>query len=303
MVGENSTKQRRTEPPTTMGVVPTKIVIPAKAGIQEYLGFLSSCLGIIIMIVMVLSLFCAPAGAAIKPGTLYVEGNLTMEVQNAGLSEILEAIARTAGVDVFVARGFLPGGRKMSIKIADEPLDDVLRQILRGYNYAAIYVKEGDDFRVASIKIYPEGQQGRDMIPLFTGGRAPVYEEKNRRGETFTVLVNTGGDIITRGNMAARKGTLGPSNTEVAANASPAADMQSPWFTMQMQAEQDEAERFGELLLLRKQAESATDPERRQALTAVYADQMAKFEALKRANYSKIESLKRISQFQEVTAR
>jgi len=293
-----------------MGVVPTKIVIPvpskvvipAKAGIQEYLGFLSSYTGIVITITMVLSLFCAPAGAAIKPGTLYAEGNLTMEVQNASLNEILEAIARTAGVDVFVARGFLPGGRKMSLKIAGEPLDDVLRQVLRGYNYAAIYVKEGEDFRVASIKIYPEGQQGGETIPLFSGGRTPLYEEKGRRGETVTVMVSSGGTVISTSGRPENKGLLAPSRSSLNPGADTAA-LSTPWFALQTQLESEEASQYHDLMLLQKRLEAAEDPALKRSLTMIYADQLAKFHTAKKANLNKIEALKRITQFREMTGK
>jgi hypothetical protein len=245
-------------------------------------------------------LLVGPAVAAIQPGAKYAGGNLTLDAKNATVGELLETIARTAGVDVFVTRGFQTSGERMTLKIAGEPLEEVLKSILRGYSYAAIYVKEGDDFRIAAVKIYSEGQQGKEVVPLFSGGRTPVYEEKNRKGETVAVLVDARGDIVTRGNLTARRGALGPSQTEVSPQAQ-AGDLQAPWFAFQLQAEQDEVKRFSELLLLRKQAESTSDPKRKQALSMVYADEVAKFQAFKNANVNKVESLKRINQFQEVT--
>lgn len=243
-----------------------------------------------------------PAGAAIKPGASYAGGNLTLDAQNATVGELLETIARTAGVDIFVARGLQTAGGKFTLKINGEPLEEAVRRILSGYNYAAIYEKDGDDFRIAALKIYPEGQAVGELVPLFSGGRTPVYEEKNRRGETVTVLVNTGGDIVTQGNMTSRRGSIGPSQTQVAATLSPGAGLDAPWFALQLQQEQAEAERFNELLLLRRQAEAETDdPKRRQALTMAYADEVAKFAAFKKMNQNKVESLKRINQFQEVT--
>jgi hypothetical protein len=241
-----------------------------------------------------------PVGAVVNPGAKYVAGNLSLEAKNATVGELLETIARTAGVDILVAPGFQAAGQKMSLRIDGEPLEDAIRMILRGYNYAAIYEKEGNDFRVAALKIYPEGLASGATVPLFSGGRTAVYEEKNRRGETVTVLVDARGDIVTRGNLTARKGALGPSQTEVSPQAQ-AGDLQTPWFAFQLQAEQDEVARFSELLLLRKQAEATADPKRKQALAMVYADEVAKFQAFKRANLNKVESLKRINQFQEVT--
>ena len=253
--------------------------------------------------VLSLLLLADSAGASIKAGASYAGGNLTMEVKDATMGEILEAIARTAGVDVYIAQGSQPSGPRMTLRIVGEPLEDVLRRILRGFNYAAIYEKEGTDFRIATLKIYPDGMQSKDVIPLFKGGHGQPYEEKTRRGETVTVLVNTMGEIVTRGSLNARRGALGPSETELAGS-SAGADLHSPWLALQLQLEQEEAERFAELLLLRKQIEAATaDAKLHQSLSLVYADSMAKFQLFKQANLNKVESLKRINQFQEVTGR
>jgi hypothetical protein len=260
---------------------------------------------IVILILAVLSTVAGialsgTAGAAVRPGAKYAAGNLTLEAQNATVAELLETIARTAGVDVFVGRGFQPSGQRLSLAFKDEPLEEAVKRVLRGYNYAAIYEKDGNDFRIAALKIYPEGQAGGDVTPLFSGGRTALYEEKNRRGETVTVWVDTLGDIVTRGNLTDRRGALGPSQTEVSPQVQPG-DLRAPWFAFQIQAEQDEAERFGKLLLLRKQLESTSDAQKKQALSMVYADEVAKFQSFKKANLSKVESLKRINQFQEIT--
>lgn len=255
-----------------------------------------------IAVAVILSLFFNPcidsAKAGIKPGMTYKDGRLTLDADQTPLSQLLEIISKSAGVDIFVSKSFNPGN--VSIQVTNEPLEDALKSMLRGYNYAAIYVKEGDDFRIAALKIYPEGQQGGEVVPLFRGGQTAIYEEKNRRGEMVTVLVDARGDIVTRGNLTARRGALGPSQTEVSSQAQ-AGDLQAPWFAFQLQAEQDEVERFSKLLLLRKQAESTADPKRKQALSMVYADEVTKFQAFKKANLNKVEAMKRVNQFQEIT--
>ena len=241
-----------------------------------------------------------PVGAAVKPGAKYVGGNLTLEAKGATMAEVLETIARTAGIDVYVARGFQVAGEKLTTQIADEPLEEAIRRILRGYSYAAIYIKEGDDFRIAALKIYPEGQQAGEVVPLFSGGRTPAYEEKNRRGETVTVLVDARGEMVTARDPIAPRGVVGPSGVEVSPQARPA-DLQSPWVSLRLQQEREEAERFNALLLLRKQAESTADSQKREALTMVYADEAVRFQNFRKANMNKVESLKRINQFQELT--
>ena len=241
-----------------------------------------------------------PAGAVVKPGAKFAGGNLTLEAKNATIGELLETIARTAGVDIFVAPGFQTTGQKMTIQISEEPIEEAIRRILRGYNYAAIYEKEGNDFRIAALKIYPEGQASGAVVPMFSGGRTPIYEEKNRRGETVTVLVDARGEMVTARDPMARSGVVGPSGVEVSPQARQA-DLQSPWVSLRLQQEREEAERFNALLLLRKQAESTADPQKKQALAMVYADEAARFQNFRKANMNKVESVKRINQFQELT--
>jgi hypothetical protein len=203
-------------------------------------------------------------------------------------------------VDVFIAKGFQPKADALTVKIEGEPLEEVLKRILSGYSYAAIYEKEGNDFRIAALKIYPEGGVSGTVVPLFSGGRTPLYEEKTRRGETVTVLVDAGGGMMTHGSAALRRGAVGPSATEIAAESVSQADLNAPWFALKLQQEQEETSRFADLLMLRRQADTATNLQRKQALAMLYADEVAKFQTFKKANLNKIESLKRITQFQEI---
>jgi hypothetical protein len=243
-----------------------------------------------------------PANAAIKDAA-FSGGNLKLEATNATISEILEAIARTVGIDVFIARGYQPGGDRKTIKMTGESIENVLRSILRGHNYAAIYVKEGEDFRIAALKIYPEGQQGSEMVPLFSGNRPPVYVEKGRRGETVTVTVSAAGEIINNGQLG-RNGLLVPSQSSVSeSDMGEAESIHTPWFSLQAQLESEEAAKYQDIMLLQKKLETANDPALKQALAATYADEMAKYHAMKKANLNKIEALKRITLFKNMTGK
>lgn len=235
--------------------------------------------------------------AAIRPGVTYQGGNLTLEAKKATVGEILEAIARTAGVDVFIAKGFQTKADRMTLQLKEEPLEDAIKRILSGYSYAAIYEKDGNDFRIAALKIYPEGGVSGAVVPLFSGGRTPIYEEKNRRGETMTVLVDARGGITTHGSALARRGAVGPSDTTIA-TADAVSD--APWLAVQLQHEQEEVRSFADLLMLKKQAESATEPSLKKALSMAYADGVARFQTLKKANMNKVESLKRMGFAREV---
>jgi hypothetical protein len=243
----------------------------------------------------------AGAEAAISPGVRYEGGNLTLAAKNATVGELLEAISRTAGVDIFIAKGFHTKADALTLKIEGEPLEDAVKRILSGYSYAAIYEKEGNDFRIAALKIYPEGSVSGAVVPLFTGGRTPLYEEKNRRGETVTVLVNTRGEeMITHGGLE-KRGVLVPSQSVPNPATDPEATLRKPWVALQLQLERDESAKFNDLLFLQKRIEGARDPELKKSLALIYADETAKFYDTKRANLSKIESMKRITQFRDMT--
>lgn len=255
-----------------------------------------------IAVAVILSLFFNPcidsAKAGIKPGMTYKDGRLTLDADQTPLSQLLEIISKSAGVDIFVSKSFNPGN--VSIQVTNQPLEDALKSILRGYNYAAIYTKEGEEFRITALKIYNEGQQGGEVLPLFTGGRQTVFAEGTARGETRTVMVNSGGEVVTQGKLD-KKGILVPSQTEIDPNALQTGALQSPWFAMKVQLEQQEAEKFRELQMLQKRMDSTDDPQKKKALTMIYADEMSKFYAMKRANTNKVEALKRITQFKDMT--
>ncbi|MHB8090130.1 MAG: hypothetical protein ACYDH8_00755 [Syntrophales bacterium] len=255
------------------------------------------------LIALLAAAFFAAAGgadAAIRPGAKYEGGNLTLDARKATVGELLETIARTAGVDVFIAKGFQTKAEALTLQFEGEPLEDAIKRILAGYNYAAIYEKEGNDFRIAALKIYPEGGVSGAVVPLFTGGRTPIYEEKTRRGETVTVLVNAGGEMITQGGIG-KRGALVPSQSIPNPAINPAETLRKPWVALQLQLESEEMAKFSDLLLLQKRLDGAQDPELKKSLALIYADETSKFYAAKRANFNKVESLKRITQFREIT--
>lgn len=236
--------------------------------------------------------------AGVKPGTTYKDGRLTLEATATPLLQVLEILSRSAGIDIFVAKGFQGGN--VSCQVADEPLEDALKSILRGYNYAAVYAKEGDAFRVAALKIYPEGSQRGDMTQIFAGSHSTPFTETGKGGETKTVLVSSGDEVITRGSLK-QSGILMPSRMELNVPEGQPAPVAAPWFQLQAQLERQEAGRYEELMVLQKRLEAAGDPDLKNNLSMIYADQLAKYHALKRVNLNKIEALKRISQHQDIT--
>ena len=254
-----------------------------------------------LIIVMTVLFFCFSGTillAGVKPGMTFKDGRLTLEATGAPLLQVLELLSQQAGVDVFVAKGFQAGN--VTFQVADEPLEDALKSILQGYNYAAVYAKEGDVFRVAALKIYPEGSQQGEMTQVFTGIRSTAFTEVGKRGETRTVLVSSGDEVITH-NSHQKTGLLAPSRMELNVPEGQSAPVNAPWFQLQAQMERQEAGQYEELMVLQKRLESADNPDLKKSLSMIYADQLAKFQNMKQVNLNKVESLKRISQFREIT--
>jgi len=94
------------------------------------------------------------AGTEIPPG-LRVETNATGEIgldaHGATLDDTLNAIASKTGVDIVIERGLVRPPVNVVVSMA--PVEYVLRQILRGRNYALIY--DGEDTFVSQVIILP----------------------------------------------------------------------------------------------------------------------------------------------------
>jgi hypothetical protein len=237
----------------------------------------------------------AAAGAA-AGGMDYRDGRLTLSVREMPLTRILENLYRTAGIDVFMAKGLTPG--PVSADVKNQPLDEALKTILRDYNYAAIYVKEGDGFRITALKLFKEGEQGGEVVPLFAGNPAAVYADSARNGEMRTVFVSSSRDVTIQGEFK-KRGLLVPSRMTVAQeSAGPLLEgLHNPWMAMQADIQTQESEQFQQLLYLQKQLEGAKSAEEQRIASQLYTDQAAKFQLQKRANVNKVEALKRLNVF------
>jgi hypothetical protein len=234
------------------------------------------------------------ASAAV--GMNYADGRLTMSAKQVPLTQILEDLHRLAGIDIYAARGLSTA--QVSVDVRNEPLEDALKSILRGYNYAAIYVKEGEDFRITALKLFKEGEQGGEMVPLFAGSPASVYADSARNGETRTVFVSSSRDVTIQGGFQ-KRGLLVPSQMTVAEeSAGPLPEgLHTPWMAMQADLQTRESEQFQQLLYLQKQLEGAKSTEEKRIASQLYTDQVAKFQLQKRANVNKVEALKRLNVF------
>jgi hypothetical protein len=225
----------------------------------------------------------------------YADGRLTLSAKQVPLAQVLEDLHRLAGIDIYAARGL--SSAQVSIDVRNEPLEDALKSILRGYNYAAIYVKEGEDFRITALKLFKEGEQGGEMVPLFADSPASVYADSGRDGKTRMVFVSSPRDVTVQGGFQ-KRGLLVPSQMTVAQeSAGPLPEgLHTPWLAMQ-------ADLQTQLLYLQKQLEGAKSAEEKRIASQLYTDQVAKFQLQKRANVNKVEALKRLNGFQGMSSR
>jgi type II secretory pathway component GspD/PulD (secretin) len=93
--------------------------------------------------------------AGAEPAVLRVESNTGGEVEldarGARIDEVLGEIASKTGVDVVIEPGIARQPVNMEVSMA--PVEHVLRQILRGRNYALVY--DGDDASLTSVIVLP----------------------------------------------------------------------------------------------------------------------------------------------------
>jgi len=242
---------------------------------------------VFIAAILLLPLSGATADAAVNFELTYKNGLTTLEADRTPLMDVLMALTEASGIEILVSKEIVPG--EVSLVLVDEPTELVLKRLLRGYSYAVVYAKRRDAWQVASVKIYPEGQQGGEVMalaPRSAPGDAPATALR-------TVLYPSGEEFVTYGKIDT-KGLVIPSRTVPANSGKPPADFNAPWFKLQKQLEYDENRRYAELVMLQQKIQHAENPAARDALAMSYADEVAQFFTIKKANLNKIEALKRI---------
>jgi len=228
-----------------------------------------------------------------KPEVGYAEGRLSVRADGTPLLSVLEAISKSTEIDILVSPELQ--GKDVTIEIVDVPLEDALKRVLRGINYAAIYGKEGDSWYITTLKLYPKGKYSGEVISVYPKEASAEIREI---GETKTVVVSSVGEVTTYGSLE-ETGRLVPSQTVLKGEGNSVRD--TAWFSLQMQQERKEMEEYRKLMREKMRMEATRDPERRKALAMAYAEQLKKFEEMKAAHLNKIESLKRIEQFRAMT--
>jgi len=227
--------------------------------------------------------------AQARPQLHYDQGRVSVEAFQASVTDVLEALAESAGVDIFVSEDF--EAQTISIILEEEALDDALKRILKSYNHAAIYTKKGEAWKLTAVKIYPKGRYGGEVVPLFSG--RPALAVTYDRGETKTVEVISGKEMITYGRLQ-DQGVLRPSKSFPNVAPDQTGTRSERLLAFQRQMENLEAGKYETLMQIKRVLEAADDPDERKALSSRFAYEVETFHAMKKDHLNKMEDLKRL---------
>ncbi len=232
-----------------------------------------------------------------KGSVRFAENRLSVAADKMPLTELLKEISESASINIYVSKDLQPVN--VTVNLSDSPLEDALKVILRGYNYAGIYQKNGESWQITAVKVYPTGQPGGTLLRL--GDQGSKVISKDPRAVTKTVIVSSGMDVITYGGIEGNEGILVPSMTVPNPSVGPTDSLNQPWFALQKQLEKKEFEEYQKLKLMHKKVAEADDPEKQETLAIMYADEARKFYDMKQSHLNKIEAMKRISESRELT--
>lgn len=251
--------------------------------------------GIILFCAFILFLH-AGVMAGTSPELDYKDGKLEINAINAPLMPILESLAQKADLEIFVSDEL--GPLTISAQFTDKELEDGLRTMLRGINYALVYRKSGDSWPVSKVYIYPVSKNSGRLVHVGPAKEVALQENVPSEGQKI-LMVDQYGDHMFMGTDEG--GALVPSRSmSNLEGESVQAAVNTPWFKTQHMLELREKERFQELLLMNKKVETAEDPDKREALSMAYAEALADFHRMKVSNLNKIEAIKRIYQNREM---
>lgn len=224
----------------------------------------------------------------------YVNDRLSLDVRQESFFSVLERVSKLTGIRFFISEEIKPA--EVNVFVNRKPLQEGLRKVLRDYNFAMIFTKSDQDWRVASVEIYPRGKQSGLLKPL--GVEPEIAAQPQGGGKR--VLVTSTKEVVTYGKLEDR-GLLQPSRITPLTPQAAQAVKDEAWFLTGKQLEARELEAYQELLYAKKRIESVSDPDRKSALQAVYSHKLKQFYEQKKSNTNTIEAMKRIGIFQKMS--
>ncbi|NWH05645.1 hypothetical protein [Desulfobacter latus] len=210
----------------------------------------------------------------------YSGDRLSLSAENEPLLPMLERIARTANVVIFISKGFNPG--RVSVHLENQPLEKALKQILKGFNVAMVYHKADGEMRLSALKIYPEGKASgpMDVIvretrpvadPVVTGLNRKPYDSERSDEPSVNAYVHT-----------VRYDALIPTALEF---------------------QQKEVAAWKEIITLQNRINAEVDATKNNVLTLALLDKYEAFDDLQSLHINTLEKLDRIESFNANKAR
>jgi len=209
----------------------------------------------------------------------YSGGRLSLSAENEPLVPILERIAKTANVVIFIAKGFDPGS--ISVHVENLPLETALKQVLKGYNVAMIYHKETTgNIRLSALKIYPTGQASgpMDVIIQETKPVALLADAVRKPYDSERTDILAANDYV----HSVRYDTLIPTAVEF---------------------QQKEENAWEDIQELQERINAEVDSTKNDVLTLALLDKYEAFDSLQRFHINTLEKLDRIESFNQSKAK
>ena len=210
----------------------------------------------------------------------YSGGRLSLSAENEPLLPMLEKIAKTANVVIFISKGFDPG--RVSVHLENQPLEKALKQILKGFNVAMVYHKVDGDIRLSALKIYPEGKASGPMDVIIREARPVAGAHAAEPGtERYS---SERSDLITANEYV---------NTVRYDPLVPTAPKFQP----------KEQDAWREIQTLQDEINAEVDETKNHVLTLALMDRYQAFDSMQRLHINTLEKLDRIESFNDQKAK
>ncbi len=220
-----------------------------------------------------------PLAAENTPEVKLQDGLLTVQADRALLVPLLERIAGAADIVIFVSKELETA--RISVTVEKKLFEDGIKQILRGFNYAAVYYKVGKEFRISVLKIYPEGKETGSMLAVINKSTAAYSETRSLQGGSENFLKET----MEAHLLVPRRYTSRLKDKKL--------------LPLAGRFEASEKKLWDAVKALETEMDSVSDLERKQAMTMALMNKLDAFEVLQRSNLNKMEAFYRIRMFNE----
>lgn len=225
---------------------------------------------IIAGIILSTGLVCSAAGKI-----AFSNNRLTLFAENEPLIPLLEEIAETTHVVVFISQGFNPGN--VSARVDGLPLEKAFNRILKGFNVAMVYHKEQDVTRVTAVKIYPKGQFSGPMNVVIRSSVPEIELAAGKMETRYTTDILSPGEYVHTVEYDSLVATA-------------------------LEFEKKESDAWTDIQALKDRINTEPDETKNNVLSIALLDKYEVFDALQKNHINILENLHRVEHFNESKA-